>query len=274
MRNCLLHKDLPFPLDRQAACEYRLTALNWLRAGFASGVQDSFRQGTAGGGESSMPIGSDALQLDELVLGVRFHAEITLTSDLAEKYYRTMTRVRSGLFTSKIVQPGAPLVLLHESLGTQCLVTTNSLEFRESKHLDQESFAKISHSLVTKLVEIFEMNDDNFRLFGKIYRYRLRLPNVLETFKKSVGMFANDDVRYLHLRTAIREGGKNVHFNFQTAEKEGKPVKDEILFSCDINNADQDSYQTVKILDEIVAFADKYNKQCLLDVLNAKLQVE
>ena len=87
-------------------------------------------------------------------------------------------------------------------------------------------------------------------------------------------MFAADEIQYLNLRTNLREGDKNIHIEFRTIEKDGKPVTNDILLACDINNVDQTSRHSIKLMDEIFAFADEYNEKSLLDLLNQKLKVE
>ncbi len=225
-------------------------------------------------GESEMPSIRENLQLVELVFGTHFHVDITLNPQLGEKFYREITRVRSDLFTTKLIQIGAPFVFFHERFRTQCLITENNLVFTERKYFDNERFANICHSLTKKLIETFECNEDNFRVLGKIYRYRLRLPSVFEGFKKSVSMFANDEIHHLRLRTLLKEQGKNIHLQFSSAEEGGQLMQDTLAIECDINNADQEAYHRLDLLHEVFKFADEYNNNRLIDFLSEKLQLK
>lgn len=218
-----------------------------------------------------MPSIKENLQLVELVFGAHFHAEITLNPQLGEKFYRDITKAKSDLFTTKFIQAGAPFIFLHERFKTQCMIAENNLIFTERRNFDNAWFSKICWTLANKLVETFECNEDNFRILGKIYRYHLSLPDVFETFKRSVHMFSKDEIYNLRLRTLLKEQGKNIHLQFSSVEDAGQLNRNILAVDCDINNADQEAFHHLDLMKEIFDFADEFNDTRLNKLLAEKL---
>jgi len=211
------------------------------------------------------------LKIKNLIFGAHLHVELTLTPQLGEKFFRSITKIRKDLFTNKIIQAGLPFVFIHEKLKSRCIISDNSLVYTERRNFDHVRFQEISRVLGKEFIKAFELGEDNFRILGKIYRYTLEVPGIFNNFKEAVSFFKGDDIERLFLRTLFKEKGNNIHLEIGSVDVDNNLVEDSLAINCDINNADQDSSHKLNALDGILTFADNYNDQRLPELLSQKL---
>lgn len=220
-----------------------------------------------------MPLLKEALKLREVVFGTTFNVDITPDLQLGEKFYRAITRAKSDLFTTKLFHPGMPLVFIHERNNTQLVITEKNLQFVDRKTLNSQNFLDVSWLIGNKLVEIFECNEENFRIIGKIYRYSLTYPSIVDSFEEVTGVFKNKGPTRLSLEASLKEDNMNVHLQIGTAPAEEGKGRDMLLVSCDVNNTDQERPHSLDLMKGVFPFADMYNldrfPQLLTDCLNA-----
>ncbi len=213
------------------------------------------------------------LQLTEIAFGLHFLAEITLDPQFGDKLYRQITKVAQGLFTTKVVQPGGFPFIFHNKEKTQLTITDSNLLFTSRQEFDADKFRRNCELIAKRLIEVFEVNEDNIKVAGKVHKYILSHPKALEGFKNLLPAFAADPVFFLRLRPTLREQGKNIHLNFQSVAKDRVPVEDQILIECDINNEDQDVGHSFSLIGEVLQFADDYNQKRLPEYLDGKLRL-
>ena len=211
------------------------------------------------------------LKINELIFGAHLHVELTLTPQLGEKFYRSITKIRKDLFTRKFIQAGFPFVFIHEKFKSRCIISDKSLIYTERRDFDHVRFREISRTLSKEFLKAFEFNEDNFRILGKIYGYTLEVPGVFNKFKESVSFFKEDAIGRLFLRTLFKEKGNNIHLELSSVDVDNNLVEDLLIINCDINNADQDSNHKLDALDGILTFSDNYNTKRLPKLLSRKL---
>lgn len=220
-----------------------------------------------------MPLSGEHFRIAELLFGTRFHIDVFLSKDAGERFYREITRAHSRLFTTPIIQEGAFFAYRHERTKAQLLLFPNNLQFSQGDpgH-DSEQFLGYWASLIDKFVQVFEYPSDRFRMFGKVYRYRVEHAGLFDAFRRTTGMFTKDDISTLLLRTRFVEEDKNIHIQISTAEN-AKQEPDVLAIECDINTFDQELDHNRDEMEGIVRFADEFNKNRLIPFVAERLPI-
>lgn len=220
-----------------------------------------------------MPLSEGLFKVTELGFGAHFHTEIILNKSLGERFYREVTRARSRLFTTSLIQEGVPFLYHNERTKTQCIINAGNWVFTEREVLNSpEQFLKDCTTLMNKFIEIFEYPPNRFRLFGKIYRYRLTHPGLFLAFKNATATFSRDDIFQLQIRMRLVEDEKNIHIQIASAS-DAKQEPDTLTVDCDVNNANQHLDHDQKELEQILGFADEYNPGRLASFLGERLPI-
>lgn len=210
------------------------------------------------------------LELTEVAFGAHFIAELTLDQNLGNAYYRKLSKDSDNLFTNKIIRQGMPFLYVNPSTDTQLLLTPRNLTFTVRLYENQEQFRTHSRKIVELLTQIFEAQEANLRVVGKVYRYALTHPEALKSLRNLVPSFGAA-AYLLKVRPTLRDGTTNIHLQLQSAEEERKPLEDTVLVECDINNADQDVPHGPAFVEDVINFADNFVGQRLKPLLSEKL---
>lgn len=211
------------------------------------------------------------LKREGLQLGLKLNNSLTkpLNEDEFRRFVRDLKKEFSGKF-QQIAMPDSKKggAIFGKNDSRWIIIDENGLQYRENKSLTGYFFENVSAKLLEFFYNLDEVEPDDVALVGKIFNYTIDLQEAGVNFvQRNIKIFSGEELTELRIKSTIKKEDKYlVHLGIEAMDQDSN--KNTISLHVDINNSDQISGVNQTQYEEIIAYANNFVKNNLIDLLN------